>query len=1018
MTPIQSELHIAVVPRTRLADYPVGLLLLLPIMALCALMSAGDAPPTAPAVPADLNPYSDPETFYLFIIDDSSSMHQNDRLNLRLQAAQLVLALAHEHDHWAAVRFRQSADVRQEPIKVGGLQERFKHVDALRDVSTSDSPDGTNFVAAFTAAQQVLDRWHGSGRVMAIFLTDGEDINVPNDALSFSVHNLAKKAYRQGANDFQMKIFGIGNAVSPVQLSLIREDSHGSLVQVANAADLIDRVLTLIVQSQNIGRLDPPLPLSFEVGPDVLRIGIIGIGGRGQPGAERGQIGFLKSVVIRREGATENLLENPNCILFPPTDQFLKPENYQIAIAERPPAGVYTIETAGDFQLVDIVLERRLTFLVNPAKPPGRVAENEPFELSVFMLGGGENLQGLAEHTRITAEIFGPFPPKSDSSGRVLNSGKRVGQPVQLRYLPDRHSGRVEFIARVDGLSLASYQAVDGAFTIVFQAVTRENAALTWSRTISSRDMLVERLPGRLKLDLLDPVADFESVDALTKPITVRALNTFQEPLPVLIDIRPARVDQPLPAGLSLPPPLAVILPPGRDVTLAGLPIQIDEEGNLDLIARVYVPTATEFAEAGAQIGRIWQPPVAAADGTPPETTLPENVTPPPAPPTEPWSAMTPEFSKKFMAQLPTNQALAAPDLQAALIRLRFAIGASDRQNFSLTLRRPRIVIEPTRVTLDLDRHPIESLWFKTTDGGLQPRGIFARLPLAPNTRNPVRPVLQPGSIQLRTADGAALDVKFELPETVRIGEQPSLRVLIQPQEGRLGTPVGAQPAPAGLQAGLYTGEADLTLESLERQPLHQAQQVRILFRVELTDPMAFYRTWLPTLTGLALFLLLLFVVVLTRPRFVSHQLRPWIEGRPATRVLPLISFARGWWRHRAAMTPEEPGAFAIRMYGLRRLTRTAAWVQPTTGLPVFLNQTELTAAARLRHGDLITVVTANGPAKYLYFEYIPREEELPRYDGVTAALPGLYLEDGDFLLIDDEPTPQPAGVQQATVLV
>ncbi|MGH7145046.1 MAG: hypothetical protein ACREJ2_13100, partial [Planctomycetota bacterium] len=408
----------------------------------------------------------------------------------------------------------------------------------------------------------------------------------------------------------------------------------------------------------------------------------------------------------------------------------------------------------------------------------------------------------------------------------------------------------------------------------------------------------------------------------------------------------------------------------------------------------------------------------------PPEPAAPPAPSTPPAPPPLPVDAA---FRAQFLALLPTPAAVAKPDAPRSLLRVRHALGASDSTGFSLTLHRPRIVVEPSRVTLDLDRHPIESLWFQDATGNLQPRGIFARLPLAPNMRNPVHPVITPDRILLHAADGSTLEAQFELPDTVRIGQQPSLMVTIPPQAGGHAgetTSAGGTNGAAGTDAsprstaaqevrpGLYTGEADLTLEDLNHRPLHHAQHVRLLVKVELVDELAFYRTWLPVLAALALALLLGSVVVLTRPRFVSHQLRRWDEGRPATRVYPLISFARGWWRHRAALAPEQPRSFLIRMRGLRRLGRPHAEIAaPAPGSTVFVNQVELAARPlRLRHGDLITVVSGAKSFRYFYFEYIPREEELPRYDGVTVALPGLYLDDGDFLLVDDEPAAPPSG--------
>ncbi|MGH7142550.1 MAG: VWA domain-containing protein, partial [Planctomycetota bacterium] len=567
---------------------PGGRLRRLALACLLAALTTLAAAPAAPAADsADAAPdanaagaetVAEPPTLYLCIIDDSSSMHQNDPTDLRLQAAQLTLALAQPGDQWAVVRFRKAAKVFLKPTSVGSVADRFKDVPAaLGPPDEHTIPDGTNFVAAFARAQETLDAWSGHGRVMVIFLTDGEDVDVTNEALSFSVHTLAKKAYARGAYDFQMKIIGLGKEISTAQLNLIREESKGTLIEVANAADLIDRVLSVIVQSQNIGRLDPPLPNSFEVGPDVLRIGIIGVGGKGRPGA--GHIGFLSKVSIQTPaGKKIELLDDPNCRLFPATQDFIRPERYQIAIADHPPAGRYTLQTAGDFQLVDIVIERRLQFVVNPAEPPGRAAQYEPIDLSVYMVGGGKNLETLGEHTRVTADVFGPFAPNLDPSGRIFNESTRVGAPIELTRRPGAADGRVEFTGRIDGLALGPDALRDGAFTIRFRTVTRENSALVWTRSLPPRDVFIERQPGRLHLTLTDPADPFESVDRLTKNLSLRVLNTFLAPLPVLVDFRLAHPDQPQPAGLQLPPPQALILPPGREVNLSALPLSVDEE--------------------------------------------------------------------------------------------------------------------------------------------------------------------------------------------------------------------------------------------------------------------------------------------------------------------------------------------------------------------------------------------------------------------------------------------------------
>ncbi|HTL51360.1 MAG TPA: VWA domain-containing protein, partial [Planctomycetota bacterium] len=527
---------------------------LLWLLVVAAALRAAEAPPTpptpaAPAAPAataatvidDEAPLG-PPMLYLFIIDDSSSMHENDPNNLRLQAAQLVLALAHDQDQWAVVRFRQEANLRLKPTPVGKIAERFKDGAALSENDVSDSPDGTNFLSAFASAQDVLAAWKGAGRVMAIFLTDGEDIAASNDQLSFSVHSLARKAYAHGASDFQMRIFGIGKGVSPAQLSLIREESKGSLVQVANAADLIDRVVSGIIEGHNIGRLDLPLPKKFELGPDVIRIGIIGVGGVAGPDVgEPPPIGYLKRVTVGQFGKTLELLDEADCLRYPPLEEFRKPGRYQIAVADHPPAGTYTIELAPGFELVDIVVERRLSFLVNPVKPPGRVAQFDPFELSVFMVGSGKDMRGLAQRTRVTADIFGPFSPNLEASGRLFNSNTRVGQPIELKFDDDPDSTHLEFSARVNGLSLTDDQMRDGSFTVIFRAVTRENTALTWTRVLPSRDIYVERLPGSLRLTVTDPPARFAAVDQLRTDASVRLLNTYLEPLPVLVELHPAR---------------------------------------------------------------------------------------------------------------------------------------------------------------------------------------------------------------------------------------------------------------------------------------------------------------------------------------------------------------------------------------------------------------------------------------------------------------------------------------------
>ncbi|MBL7162784.1 MAG: VWA domain-containing protein [Anaerolineales bacterium] len=176
----------------------------------------------------------------IFLIDDSGSMGDNDRTDLRYTAARLFVSALGEGDAVAAIRFATSSSlILPECMQITDAQSKESILEALQPVS----PDGyTNVLAAFRQTDQLLSQEQfGERKNVVILLTDGKpEIERPYP-------NYEEEAI-QAATKLGIPVYSI--SLTPQGqtsfLSQLAQATDGKVIPAKTANDLLDSYLQIL----------------------------------------------------------------------------------------------------------------------------------------------------------------------------------------------------------------------------------------------------------------------------------------------------------------------------------------------------------------------------------------------------------------------------------------------------------------------------------------------------------------------------------------------------------------------------------------------------------------------------------------------------------------------------------------------------------------------------------------------------------------------------------------------------
>ena len=176
----------------------------------------------------------------VFLIDDSGSMGENDRADLRYTAVRLFVSLLSGGDAVAAIRFADdSALILPESVEISRSQSKISIVESIQPVIA----DGyTNVLAAIQLADQTLDNGLFEHRkTIVILLTDGK----PEIERPYATY---EQEALQAAEDLGVPIYSI--ALTPEgQTSFLGElaqVTQGKVIPAKTANDLLDSYLQIL----------------------------------------------------------------------------------------------------------------------------------------------------------------------------------------------------------------------------------------------------------------------------------------------------------------------------------------------------------------------------------------------------------------------------------------------------------------------------------------------------------------------------------------------------------------------------------------------------------------------------------------------------------------------------------------------------------------------------------------------------------------------------------------------------
>jgi len=337
----------------------------------------------------------------IIILDQSSSMIDNDEDKYSIDGVQLALALGGFNTRLAVVTFAGEAMILSKLLLLRNVNTRYKIQKKINNSTYSYT--GTNFRSAFKIATKVLDAAPNATYKSILFMTDGNDDNLKlvKKRLAPYVEKMIKNKYRIFCINFTQK-------TSEIQLDLLQNisrKSSGFFFDIKKPSDLVDTFLNI---SQDIESF-----LTYEGSFEPVFV---------FPGTKR-----LVYIAVKETRKSELRIESLkiNGTVFKDKSKIYnypksnKKKNLVLLTVDFPPTGVWETEVSGNMRKGYIMVQPPFKFDYVPGLPGPEYSDKDRINIAIDMKGD----QGVDMEQYIGITSF-------KTVLKSLNTGKLAGETV------------------------------------------------------------------------------------------------------------------------------------------------------------------------------------------------------------------------------------------------------------------------------------------------------------------------------------------------------------------------------------------------------------------------------------------------------------------------------------------------------------------------------------------------------------------------------------------------------------
>lgn len=165
----------------------------------------------------------------LFLIDASSSMHNNDPENIRIEATKMIVDRLQHGDRIGIITFSDDVFVILNFTTIRNTGDRLRIKDALESISADG---GTNISGALQQGSALLESQNISGNMITVLLTDGEATRGEEE--------FSKYHAMYGSKGVPIHTIGLTGSVNENELYKLASSTSGEYYKARSAPELID----------------------------------------------------------------------------------------------------------------------------------------------------------------------------------------------------------------------------------------------------------------------------------------------------------------------------------------------------------------------------------------------------------------------------------------------------------------------------------------------------------------------------------------------------------------------------------------------------------------------------------------------------------------------------------------------------------------------------------------------------------------------------------------------------------